>query len=189
MRKVWRQLLGRYLFRFAVMGLAGLIFDTQLTVFERLKTCATESNCSCVFSRQTPSLREQNMTSLFDFALAKGSVWCCPARYPVPSRCPDSQQLLYPAAAFLQNFCLTGESTHPPRSAPQHPYLLRPVPPAEKRRFGKIITLPALSLIAFAIETEDVSPQTITFPDVLTHRSTWHIHADRHLLRSKGTLV
>ncbi len=69
-------------------------------------------------------------------------------------------------------------------SAPQHPYLQRPVLPAEKQ-LRKIITLPALSLIAFAIETEDSPPQTITFPDVFDSQEYVAYHADRHLLRSK----
>lgn len=149
--------------------------DTQLTVapllLDYLRQLRIKLTVAAFFSRQTPStFFEQNSptltVSLFDFALARPFHHCCIYQPDILSPAAVLTAVAVSGCSLLTKFRLTGESTdiHPVqrRNILTCCYQCRQL----SNGFGKIITLPALSLIAFAIETEDVSPQTITFPDV-----------------------
>lgn len=88
--------------------------DTQLSVapllLDYLRQLRIKLTVTAFFSRQTPStFFEQNSptltVSLFDFALARAFSSLLHLASPISCPQPLSlQQLLYPAAAFLQNF-------------------------------------------------------------------------------------
>ena len=150
--------------------------DTQLTVapllLDYLRQLRIKLTVAAFFSRQTPStFFEQNSptltVSLFDFAFSRGLFITAAFGQPdILSPAAVLTAVAVSGCSLLTKFRLTGESTdiHPV----QRRNILTCCGQCRQLRngFGKIITLPALSLIAFAIETEDVSPQTITFPDV-----------------------
>ncbi len=152
--------------------------DTQLTVAPPAAglsaPASNQTDSSCVFfSRQTPStFFEQNSptltVSLFDFALASGLFITAAFGQPdILSPAAVLTAVAVSGCSLLTKFRLTGESTDiPPRSAPQHPYLLRPVPPAEKRLRQNHYSARSEPYRIRHRDRIRLPPQTITFPDV-----------------------